>query len=250
MANANGVGGDRVAVPAARVDNRPVTRRTALAVMTGATIGGAAVLLTARPAAATGSNMTAVTLLGTLAHAGPPVAADGTFAVGDVVFDNTAQEWLCAVAGTPGIWLAVGSGKVLGSQRSTAIFTTSVAGATQDVPTMRVSFTYDGRPVRFVCTPVIVSQNQVTTKLVFLSICRATDSVVQANVTWQCPAAQPNFAQPMSIDSGPLTAWPSDAVPFVVGTTYDVKLRLGAGTGAKATIVGVSVPYQLYVITA
>ena len=248
MANANGAGGDRVAVPAARVEDRSVTRRAALAVMTGATIGGAAVLLNAQPALA--SNLTAVTLLGALAHAGPPVAADGTFAAGDVVFDNTAQEWLCAVAGTPGIWLAVGSGKVLGSQRSTAVFTTSVAGATQDVPTMQVSFTYDGRPVRFVCTPVIASQNQVTTKLVTLSICRTTDSAVQANIIWQCPAAQANFAQPIAIDSGPLTAWPSDAVPFVVGTTYDIKLRLGAGSGAKASIVGASVPYQLYVITA
>jgi hypothetical protein len=235
-------------VAAALVDDRSLTRRSALLAMTAASLGGAAALFSTQAAAAT--NITAVTLLGMLAHAGPPVAGDGTFAVGDVVFDNTAQEWLCPVAGTPGLWLAVGSGKVLGSQRSMASFTTAVAGATEDVPTMQVSFTYDGRPVRFVCTSVSVGQNQMTTKLVTLSICRTTDNVAQANIIWQCPAAQPNFLQPISIDSGPLTAWPSDGVPFVVGTAYTVKLRLAAGSASKATLVGAFVPYQLYVITA
>jgi hypothetical protein len=38
----------------------------------------------------------------------------GTFVVGDYVVDQTGQMWVCTVAGSPGTWVAPGSGRELG----------------------------------------------------------------------------------------------------------------------------------------
>lgn len=196
------------------------------------------------------SNITATRYLGILNHTGAPVAADGTFAVGDVVFDSAAQEWVCSVAGSPGTWLAVGSGKALGSANLSSNFTMTNAATVEDVPGMSVTFTYDGRPVRFVLTPVLTSQDQITSKLITLTICRSTDNAVQRTSIRQTQADAAPVINPQSMDTGPLTAWPSDSAAFVVGTAYTIKLRINAGSSAKATILGASTPCTLYVITA
>ncbi len=207
------------------------------------------------PASASGqpqvgmSNITATRMLGILNHTGAPVSADGTFSVGDVVLDSSAQEWVCSVAGSPGTWLAVGSGKVLTSVRITSSFTMTLAATEEDIPGSSISFVYDGRPVRFVMTPAITSQDQPAVKLITVKICRSSDNAVVATGSRNCTATI-GEVQMMNLDSGPLTAWPSDSVAFVVGTTYTAKLRLLSGSSSKAQINGVSVPYQFYVITA
>lgn len=194
------------------------------------------------------SNITATRTLGILNHSGAPVAADGTFAVGDSVYDSTAQEWVCSVAGSPGTWLAVGSGKVLGSVRVAADFTMTTAATVEDIPTASVSFTYDGRPVRFVCTPVFASQNQSAVKLITLTVVRSSDNAIQGTTTLTTSAT--TEGKPIMLDTGPLTAWPSDSVAFVAGTSYTIKLRLLAGASSKASLSGSTTPYTLYVITA
>lgn len=195
------------------------------------------------------NNVSPIKFLGILNHAGPPVAGDGTFLQYDSVFDNTGQEWVCFVAGTPGTWLAVGSGRILGSASSSSAFTMTTAATVEDVPTMSVTFTYDGRPVRFVLTPVVTVQDQAAIKLITLTICRSTDNAVQ-RTSMRNTTASATEIQPQSMDTGPLTAWPSDAVNFVVGTSYTIKLRLNSGASSKAQVQGNSTPYSLYVITA
>jgi hypothetical protein len=40
--------------------------------------------------------------------------ASGTFVAGDYVIDQTGQMWICTVGGSPGTWVAPGSGRELG----------------------------------------------------------------------------------------------------------------------------------------
>lgn len=140
------------------------------------------------------------------------------------------------------------SGQVLGSRPSSSDFTMTTDATVEDVPTMSASFTYDGRPVRFVVTPVMTSTDDAGVKGITMTVCRSTDDAIQGKSLRN--AANNLASDTQSIDTPPLTAWPSDSVAFVVGTTYTVKLRLLCGASAKATIFGASTPYALYVITA
>lgn len=194
------------------------------------------------------SHLTAVRRVGVLDHAGPPVTADGTFAVGDCVFDPNGQDWLCTTAGTPGTWVAVGSGRVLGSARSTSNFTMTTAATVEDVPTMAATFTFDGRPVIIRTTPVYTAQDQVAVKGITLTIVRASDNAIQATGI-RLSTASATESQSQLVETGPFTAWPSDAAALVVGTQYTVKLRLLAGASSKATVFGATQPYSLYVVT-
>lgn len=186
--------------------------------------------------------------LGVLNHTGAPVGADGTFAVGDFVFDSAGQEWLNTVAGSPGTWVAVGSGRVLASVALAAQFTMAVDATVEDVTGASVTFTYDGRPVRFVLTPVYSGTDDAGYKVITTTICRSSDNAIQ--VSHLRGATSSLDTDTVQMDSGPLTAWPSDSVAFVVGTAYTIKLRLLTGASAKAILYGQFTPYKFYVITA
>lgn len=194
------------------------------------------------------SNITATRVLGILNHTGAPVSADGTFAVGDVVLDSAAQEWVCSVAGSPGTWLAVGSGKILGSARISTTFTMTTAATPEDVPSLTCNFTYDGRPVAFVLTPALTSQDQAAAKLITIRIERTSDNAIQYSSVRQTDATANSVAQ-QAVNTGPLTAWPSDSAAFVVGTTYGVKVNLTSGSSSKASIGATTTPCTLYVVT-
>lgn len=194
------------------------------------------------------ANILPIRVLGVLNHTGAPVAADGTFSVGDVVFDSGGQEWLNTVAGSPGTWVAVGSGRVLASVALAAQFTMATDATVEDVTGASLTFTYDGRPVRFVLTPVYSGTDDVGYKVITTTICRSSDNAIQ--VSHLRGATSSLDTDTVQMDSGPLTAWPSDSVAFVVGTPYTIKLRLLTGALAKAILYGQFTPYQFYVITA
>jgi hypothetical protein len=139
--------------------------------------------------------------------------------------------------------------EVLGSATLSTNFTMTTAATIEDVPGMSVTFTYDGRPVRFVFTPCQTGQDQASIKLITLSIVRSSDNVAQQS-TFRTTTASTTESQAMFMDTGPLTAWPSDAAAFVVGTSYTIKLRINSGASSKAQLVAGSTPCKLYVITA
>lgn len=144
-----------------------------------------------------------------------------------------------------------GSGQALGTvARLAANFTMAADNTEEDVTGMSVTFTYDGRPVNIVCTSALTSQEDAAIKLITLKLCRSTDNASQA-LTVRGSSATANEIQPQAgPQTGPITAWPSDAAPFVVGTPYTVKLRVTSGSGCKATISGATQPTSLFVVTA
>lgn len=194
------------------------------------------------------ANILPIRVLGVLNHTGAPVAADGTFAVGDVVFDSGGQEWLNTVAGSPGTWVAVGSGKTLAQVSSSSQFTMTTDATVEDVPTMSNTFTYDGRPVVFKVTPVYTGTDDAGAKVITLTICRSSDNAIQRTALRNATSSADTDL--MSLETDALTAWPSDGTPFVVGTAYTIKLRLLTGASAKAIIYGQFTPYTFKVVTA
>lgn len=140
------------------------------------------------------------------------------------------------------------TGEVLASTRSTSQFTMTTAAMVEDVPTMSVTFTFDGRPVRILTTPLATSQDQNSVKLITLSLCRSSDNAVQASSIRQSIASNTEIQQ-HSVDTGYFTAWPSDGVALVPGTQYTVKLRLNSGASSKAKTNGDTQPYSLQAIT-
>lgn len=77
---------------------------------------------------------------------GPPTT--GTFAAGDWIVDQTGNQWVCTVAGTPGTWLSVGSGREIGYAQGTSNFTKTTAGAgAEDITGMSVTINVASRPV-------------------------------------------------------------------------------------------------------
>ncbi len=77
------------------------------------------------------AGLTGATAVGRLVGAtasGAPVS--GTFALGDVVIDQTGSLWICTVAGTPGTWVQSASGGTFGGQvQGTDFKATGLAGA-------------------------------------------------------------------------------------------------------------------------
>lgn len=141
------------------------------------------------------------------------------------------------------------SGQALTSVRLSSQFTMTTAATVEDIPGSSLTFTYDGRPVRFVVTPMLTSQDQAAAKIVTLTVVRSSDNA-EVQVAKRQSDATANSTVPIALDSGPLTAWPSDSVAFVVGTSYTVKLRLLSGSSSKASTNGATQAYQFYVVTA
>lgn len=204
-------------------------------------------------ASANMTHLTAVNFLGMLNHTGAPVAGDltsGTFPTGGQVYDSAGQAWLCTAGGSPGTWIAVGSGRLLASVRSTVQFVMTTAATVEDVATMNITFTFDGRPVNLKTTPFLTQQDVAASKLITASICRSSDNAMQANSIRQTDATVGTLGTPQVIETGPFTAWPSDGAALVVGTAYTVKMRILSGASSKATINGGNVQsYSLYAVT-
>lgn len=209
---------------------------------------------TSAPSGTTG--LTAARFVGILSDAGPPVAGDGTFVAGDVVFDTAGQEYLCTAGGTPGTWVAVGSGRVIGGPVALATtFTQTTSATAEDIPGMSLSFTYDGRPIEMVVDGGASLSHDVTSTFrnLQLAIQRSSDSATQISALANSTCGASTFTQASSsvhVMSGPLTAWPSDSAAFVVGTSYTIKLNYTVVTGGKGRVVAsTSAPLKLYVVT-
>ena len=110
----------------------------------GSTMTGELVVPDIKITGLTGATASSSRLVGTTS-AGPP--ASGTFAVGDMVIDQTATIWFCTTAGTPGTWInVVPNSLVVRSATATAgtgeftIFgTTGTSGQTITLPATAVN---------------------------------------------------------------------------------------------------------------
>ncbi len=170
-----------------------------------------------------------------LGDVGPPDS--GTHAVDETYLDDEGQIWMCTAAGTPGSWVAVGSGRAIGGPTFlTTNYTMTTAATEEDVTGFTVTFTYDGRPVRVVCFCPYVSHDQAAQKSVTIKLARSTDSAIQCQSIAASPAA--NIGVLAIADTGPITAWPSDSAAFAVGTAYTLKARITAGASTKGSILG------------
>lgn len=195
------------------------------------------------------SGLLPIRFVGVAEHAGPPNAGDGAFEANDVAFDNTGQQWLCVVSGTPGTWLAVGSGKILAHVLFNSDFTMTTAATEETIPGSALPWVYDGRPIRGVVTPLPCSQNVASVKQITSKIVRSSDNALVRQGFRQTTASVTE-SQTFTIDTGPLTAHPSDASAYVPGNTYTWALRLASGSSSKATMwAGIIQPVSFYVIT-
>lgn len=82
---------------------------------------------------------------------GPP--ASGTFKVGDYVVDQSGTMWLCTVAGTPGTWVDLTSGRQLAydedkTSRTTTSTTLVDYGIASGAATLVNTFIMPNRPVK------------------------------------------------------------------------------------------------------
>jgi hypothetical protein len=92
----------------------------------------------------TGATASSSRLVGTTTS-GPPVS--GTFAVGDMVIDQTATIWFCTTAGTPGTWINVTTNSLVvrsatataGPGEFTIFGTTGTSGQTITLPANAVN---------------------------------------------------------------------------------------------------------------
>lgn len=140
------------------------------------------------------------------------------------------------------------SGVVLGSFRHAVNFTMTTAATPEQVPTFACSFIFDGRPVNIRTTPILTSQDQATAKIITLTIRRGSDDTVQATCL-RLSTASATEGQSQIIETGPITAWPSDGAPMVKGTSYSVEVWLSSGAASKASVLSATQPAQIYVET-
>jgi hypothetical protein len=110
-----------------------------LAPLSGATFTGEVSVPDLKITGLTGATASSSRLVGTTTS-GPPVS--GTFAVGDMVIDQTATIWFCNGAGTPGTWLTVTANSLVvrsatataGAGEFTIFGTTGTSGQTITLP--------------------------------------------------------------------------------------------------------------------
>lgn len=114
---------------------------------------------------------------------GPPTS--GTFAVGDWVTDQTAQTWVCTVAGSPGTWAASGSGRELGyAEITSAITTITASGAANRVdlsPALTVTVVVGVRPI-FIEANIPFAANSVADRGGGIAICDSSGTILQQSV--------------------------------------------------------------------
>lgn len=137
-----------------------------------------------------------------------------------------------------------GSGQVLNSVRINAQWTMATAGTAEDIAGCgNLSWVFDGRPVEFYTTPLATSKDVASAGLIQLRVMRQSDGALQQTFYRQQETALGGQIQPHKAELGPLLAWPSDGVPFVVGQTYSIKLGMTCGAGSKASTNGNTQPF-------
>lgn len=95
------------------------------------------------------SGLNASRIVGSTSTGAPPTS--GTFAVGDVVLDTLyGVEYLCTVAGTPGTWVTLGSGRTLGLSKTTSA--SAAIGSTATELAVIASITVTAGPL-----PLVIS---------------------------------------------------------------------------------------------
>jgi len=115
-----------------------------LAPLSGATFTGEVVVPDLKITGLTGATASSSRLVGTTTS-GPPVS--GTFAVGDMIIDQTATIWFCTSAGTPGTWINVTANSLVvrsatataGAGEFTIFGTTGTSGQTITLPANAVN---------------------------------------------------------------------------------------------------------------
>jgi len=115
-----------------------------LAPLSGATFTGEVVVPDLKITGLTGATASSSRLVGTTTS-GPPVS--GTFAVGDMVIDQTATIWFCTSAGTPGTWINVTANSLVvrsatataGAGEFTIFGTSGTSGQTITLPATAVN---------------------------------------------------------------------------------------------------------------
>lgn len=70
----------------------------------------------------------------------------GTFAKGDYIVDQTGTMWACTVAGSPGTWVDISSGRELAYAESSTQ-QTSIGTSFVDLTGLSITFTVRSRPV-------------------------------------------------------------------------------------------------------
>jgi len=99
---------------------------------------------------------------------GAPVS--GTFAVGDFIIDQSGNEWVCTVAGTPGTWMALRNATQLQG-----------AAVSATAPTSNQVLTYNSGTSSW--TPTTPAAGALTTSTVFLSSNKSLSAGSNTNVT-------------------------------------------------------------------
>jgi len=115
-----------------------------LAPLSGATFTGEVVVPDLKITGLTGATASSSRLVGTTTS-GPPVS--GTFAVGDMIIDQTATIWFCTSAGTPGTWINVTANSLVvrsatataGAGEFTIFGTSGTSGQTITLPATAVN---------------------------------------------------------------------------------------------------------------
>lgn len=152
----------------------------------------------------------------------------GTFSIGDWIVDRGGNMWVCTVAGSPGTWVSVGSGRELGYAEITSSFTKPTAGAgAEDVTGLTISPTIGSRPayLHFWCDFVSTDTNPATCTL------QITDSSNNVQVNRSLPEASPSTAVGGAF---PFELW--RRINPAAGTyTYKVRINTTTG-GSKPTI--------------
>lgn len=100
---------------------------------------------------------------------GPPVS--GTFSVGDYVVDQSGAVWICTVAGSPGTWGDMSSGKELAyAIYSDAANLTKTSGAAGDMhASLSVTFTVGVLPVTVCGAAGIVANTNASVNEFFIT---------------------------------------------------------------------------------
>lgn len=168
-----------------------------------------------------------------IATPGPP--ASGTWAKGDLVVDSVGRAWVCTVAGTPGTWADVSSGRELGYAEVTSSFAPG-NGTLQDVPGLSVTFTPGVRPVRMIFFAQSVF-NSIANGGITLQIAKSDNTVLMQQVQGDATASQAQDATVISRKT------------FTPNVPVTAKVRIGGTFGGNLTMTAsVTAPASLQVV--
>lgn len=176
---------------------------------------------------------TASRLVGAMA-AGPP--ASGTWAQYDRVVDLTGIEWLCISAGTPGTWIAMGTGQQLAIAKSTASFDVQAQGITPaDVTSISITVQPTSRPFKLHAYLMCASNSgtaaaNATLQMIF----HITDN--SNNILGYGADTHVAITNVSSVRRSTVDVWTEEQAAIAVATTYKLRARTGAAVPANWSI--------------